>query len=69
MNKFKESLQIENFIRQEQKKIRLDNKLSNKQKKEQLEVLEETLEDYKLAEKEQQAKETLRRKDEEQWEK
>lgn len=69
MNKFKESLQIENFIRQEQKKIRLDNKLSNKQKKEQLEVLEETLEDYRLAEKEQQARENLKRKDEEQWEK
>lgn len=69
MNKFKESLQIENFIREEQKKIRLDHRLSSKQKKEQLEVLEMALEDYQLAEREQQARETIVRKDEEVWEK
>lgn len=67
MNKFKESLQIENFIREEQKKIRLDHRLSSKQKKEQLEVLEMALEDYQLAEREQQARETIVRKDEEVW--
>ncbi len=69
MNKFKESLQIENFIREEQKKIRLDHRLSGKQKKEQLEILEMALEDYQLAEREQQARETIVRKDEEVWEK
>ena len=68
MDKFKESLQIENFIREEQKKIRLDDRLSSKQKKEQLEVLENTLQDYKYAQKEQQAREVIRRKDEEVWE-
>ena len=66
MDKFKESLQIENFIREQQKKIRLDNRLSSKQKKEQLEVLENTLQDYKYAQKE--AREVIRRKDEEVWE-
>ena len=65
MNKFKESIQIENFIREEQKKIRLDNGLSNKQKKEQLEVLEMALEDYKLAEREQQARENIIKRNEE----
>lgn len=69
MNKFKENLQIENFIRQEQKKVRLNNRLSSKQKKEQLEVLEMALEDYQLAEREQQARETIVRKDEKVWEK
>ena len=69
MNKFKESLQIENFIREEQKKVRLDHRLSSKQKKEQIEVLEMALEDYQLAEREQQARETIVRKDEEVWEK
>lgn len=69
MNKFKESLQIENFIREEQKKIRLDHRLSSKQKKEQLEVLEMALEDYQLAEREQQARENIIIKDEEVWEK
>lgn len=67
MNKFKESLQIENFIREEQKKVRLDHRLSSKQKKEQIEVLEMALEDYQLAEREQQARETIVRKDEEVW--
>lgn len=69
MNKFKESLQIENFIREEQKKIRLDHRLSGKQKKEQLEVLEMALEDYQLAEREQQARESIIKRDEEIWEK
>lgn len=69
MNKFKESLQIENFIREEQKKIRLDHRLSSKQKKEQLEVLEMALEDYKFSQNETQARENLVKKDEEVWEK
>ena len=68
MDKFKESLQIENFIKEKQKKIRLDNRLSSKQKKEQLEVLENTLQDYKYAQKEKEAREVIRRKDEEVWE-
>lgn len=69
MNKFKESIQIENFIREEQKKVRLNNRLSSKQKKEQIEVLEMALEDYKYAQKEEQARENLVKKDEEVWEK
>ena len=69
MNKFKESLQIENFIREEQKKVRLDHRLSSKQKKEQIEVLEMALEDYKFAQNETQARENLVKKDEEVWEK
>lgn len=69
MNKFKESLQIENFIRQEQKKVRLNNRLSSKQKKEQLEVLEMALEDYKFAQNEEQARESIIKRDEEIWEK
>lgn len=69
MNKFKESLQIENFIREEQKKVRLDHRLSSKQKKEQIEVLEMALEDYKFSQNETQARENLVKKDEEVWEK
>ena len=69
MNKFKESLKIDNFIREEQKKVRLNNKLSNRQKMEQLQVLEDTLQDYYLAERERQARENVARKGEEQWEK
>lgn len=69
MNKFKESLKIDNFIKEEQKKVRLNNKLSSRQKMEQLQVLEDTLQDYYLAEREQQARENVARKGEEQWEK
>lgn len=69
MNNFKESIKIDNFIKEEQKKIRLNNKLSSKQKMEQLQVLEDTLQDYYLAERERQARETISRRSEEQWEK
>ena len=69
MNKFKESIKMDNFIREEQKKVRLNNKLSSRQKMEQLQVLEDTLQDYYLAERERQARELIVRKDEEQWEK
>ncbi len=69
MNKFKESIRIDNFIREEQKKVRLNNKLSSRQKMEQLQVLEDTLQDYYFKERERQARELIVRKDEEQWEK
>lgn len=69
MNKFKESIKIDNFIREEQKKVRLNNKLSSRQKMEQLQVLEDTLQDYYLAERERQAREVIEKRGEEQWEK
>ena len=69
MNKFKESIKIDNFIKEEQKKVRLNNKLSSRQKMEQLQVLEDTLQDYYLAERERQAREVIEKRGEEQWEK
>lgn len=69
MNKFKESIKIDNFIREEQKKVRLNNKLSSRQKMEQLQVLEDTLQDYYFKERERQARKNVARKGEEQWEK
>lgn len=69
MNKFKESLRMDNFIKEEQKRVRLNNKLSSRQKMEQLQVLEDTLQDYYFKERERQARETISRRSEEQWEK
>ena len=69
MNKFKESIKIDNFIREEQKKVRLNNKLSSRQKMEQLQVLEDTLQDYYFKERERQAREVIEKRGEEQWKK
>ena len=69
MNKFKESIKIDNFIREEQKKVRLNNKLSSRQKMEQLQVLEDTLQDYYFKERERQSREVIEKRGEEQWEK
>lgn len=69
MNEFKESIKIDNFIREEQKKVRLNNKLSSRQKMEQLQVLEDTLQDYYFKERERQAREVIEKRGEEQWEK
>ena len=67
MNKFKESLQIESFIREEQKKVKVNHRLSEEQKRQQLEALEMALEDYKYAERDRIAREVIRNRDEEQW--
>lgn len=69
MNEFKESIKIDNFIREEQKKVRLNNKLSSRQKMEQLQVLEDTLQDYYFKERERQSREVIEKRGEEQWEK
>ena len=69
MNSFKEGLKIDNFIKEEQKKVRLNNKLSSRQKMEQLQVLEDALQDYYFKERTQQAQETINKRSEEQWEK
>ncbi len=71
MNKFKESLkvsnetkqQIEEFLIKERRKIVADYKLTDKQKRDKIEILNDMKEDLNTPE------EILRRRNEEQWEK
>lgn len=71
MNKFKESLkvsnetkqQIEEFLIKERRKIVADYKLTDKQKRDKIEILNDMKEDLNTPE------EILRRRSEEQWEK
>ena len=71
MNKFKESLkvsnetkqQIEEFLIKERRKIVADYKLTDKQKRDKIEILNDMKEDLNIPE------EILRGRNEEQWEK
>ncbi len=71
MNKFKESLkisnetkqQIEEFLIKERRKIVADYKLTDKQKRDKIEILNDMKEELNTPE------EILRRRNEEQWEK
>lgn len=68
-NNFRESLNVENFINNEMQKVRTDNKLNNKQKQERLLALKEALIEYRLTERNIQAKQNVIARNEEQWEK
>ena len=57
------NMSIEDFIRQEQIKIRVDKNLSDKQKKERLKALQDVLDDM------HNPNEILRKRNEDQWEK
>lgn len=60
---------IEDFIRKERIKVVQNKKLSNDQKKERVQLLDEALEELEIIRREEQSKENLRRISEEVWEK
>lgn len=60
---------VEDFIRKERIKVAQNKKLSNDQKKERVQLLDEALLEIQIAEREKTARETIIKMGEEQWEK
>lgn len=72
---FRQSLRIDNsrvieeFIKTERAKVVKDKRLSNEQKRERIELLNEALVDMQIMEREKQARATMQAMNESQWEK
>lgn len=70
---FRDSLRVDNskviedFIRTERMKVTKDRRLSNEQKRERIELLDEAMEEIEFKKREQKARETIQKMNESQW--